>query len=32
MNPEVIIPALGIMTGIIVPVSVFIWLYFEEQR
>ena len=24
MNPEVVIPVLGIMTGIIVPVSVFI--------
>ena len=31
MNPEVVIPVLGIMTGIIVPVSVFIWLYFEGK-
>ena len=31
MNPETIIPVLGIMTGIIVPVSVFIWLYFESK-
>ena len=31
MNPEVLIPALGIMTSIIVPVSVFIWLYFESK-
>ena len=31
MNPEVVIPVLGIMTGIIVPVSVFIWLYFESK-
>ena len=31
MNPETIIPVLGIMTGIIVPVSVFIWLYFISK-
>ena len=31
MNPEVIIPMFGILTGIIVPVSVFIWLYFESK-
>ena len=31
MNPEVVIPVLGIMSGIIVPVSVFIWLYFEGK-
>jgi len=31
MNPETIIPVLGIMTGIIIPVSVFIWLYFEGK-
>ena len=31
MNPEVFIPALGIVTSIIVPVSVFIWLYFESK-
>ena len=31
MNPEVIIPIFGISTGIIVPVSVFIWLYFESK-
>ena len=31
MNAETIIPVLGIMTGIIVPVSVFIWLYFESK-
>ena len=31
MNPELIIPVLGIMTGIIVPVSVFVWLYFEGK-
>jgi len=31
MDAETIIPVLGIMTGIIVPVSVFIWLYFESK-
>ena len=31
MGPETIVPALGIMTGIIVPISVFIWLYFESK-
>ena len=31
MNPEVVIPLVGIMTGIIVPVSVLIWLYFEGK-
>ena len=32
MNPETIIPVLGIMTGIIVPVSVFIWLYLMKAK
>jgi hypothetical protein len=31
MGPETIVPVLGIMTGIIIPVSVFIWLYFESK-
>ena len=31
MNSETIVPVLGIMTGIIVPVSVFVWLYFESK-
>ena len=31
MDTETIIPALGMLTGIIVPVSVFIWLYFESK-
>ena len=31
MSPELIIPVLGIMAGIIVPVSVFIWLYLESK-
>ena len=28
---ELLIPILGILTGIILPVSVFIWLYFESK-
>ena len=28
---ELLIPILGILTGIIVPISVFIWLYFESK-
>ena len=31
MNLELIIPVWGIMTGIILPVSVFVWLYFEGK-
>ena len=31
MSPEVIIPVLGIMTGIIVPLGVFVWLYLESK-
>ena len=33
MGPETetIVPVLGIMAGIIIPVSVFIWLYFESK-
>ena len=31
MDLEILIPVLGIMTGIIVPVSVFLWLYFESK-
>jgi len=31
MDQDIIIPALGILTGMIVPVSVFIWLYYEEK-
>ena len=30
-NPEIIIPALGIMCGIIVPLAVFVWLYKESK-
>ena len=28
---ELLIPILGMLTGIILPVSVFIWLYFESK-
>ena len=28
---ELLIPILGILTGLILPVSVFIWLYFESK-
>jgi|TARA_B100002019_G_C21143882_1_gene534683 hypothetical protein len=31
MSPEIIIPSLGIMTGIIVPLGVFVWLYLESK-
>ena len=31
MSPEIIIPSLGIMTGIIVPLAVFVWLYLESK-
>lgn len=31
MGPEIVIPSLGILTGIIVPVAVFIWLYLESK-
>ena len=31
MGLELIVPVLGIMTGIIVPAAVFVWLYFESK-
>ena len=31
MSPELIVPVLGIMTGIIVPIAVFVWLYLESK-
>ena len=31
MGLEILIPVLGIMTGIIVPLGVFIWLYLESK-
>ena len=31
MNPEIVIPALGMMTGIIIPLAVFVWLYLENK-
>ena len=32
MNSDTIIPILGILTGIIVPIAVFIWLYHDEKN
>ena len=31
MSPEIVIPSLGMLTGIIVPVAVFVWLYLESK-
>ena len=31
MDAEILIPSLGIMTGIIVPIAVFVWLYLESK-
>ena len=31
MNPEIVIPSLGMLTGIIIPVAVFVWLYLESK-
>ncbi len=31
MNPEVVIPVMGMMTGIIIPLGVFVWLYLESK-
>ena len=31
MSPEVVIPSLGMLTGIIIPVAVFVWLYLESK-
>ena len=31
MYPEIVIPALGMMTGIIIPLGVFVWLYLESK-
>ena len=31
MGLELIVPVLGIMTGIIIPIAVFIWLYIESK-
>ena len=33
MNPEqfIIIPILGILAGIIIPISVFIWQYYDQK-
>ena len=31
MNSEIVIPALGMLTGIIIPLGVFVWLYLESK-
>ena len=31
MNSEIVIPALGMLTGIILPLGVFVWLYLESK-
>ena len=31
MDQNIIIPIFGMLTGIIIPVSVFIWLYMDEK-
>ena len=31
MEPQLIIPVLGILTGLIIPIAVFIWLYYEGK-
>ena len=31
MSPEIVIPSLGILTGIILPLAAFIWLYLESK-
>ena len=32
MNLEAIIPILGMLTGIIIPLAVFVWLYFDAKN
>jgi hypothetical protein len=31
MGPEIVVPSLGMLTGIIIPVAVFLWLYLESK-
>ena len=31
MEQQLIIPILGMLTGLIIPIAVFIWLYFEGK-
>jgi hypothetical protein len=31
MNAELIIPVIGMLTGIIIPISVFIWQYYDAK-
>ena len=32
MDVKLIIPILGIITGIIIPIAVFIWLYYDAKN
>ena len=32
MNDNVIVPILGILTGIIIPLGLFVWLYFDAKN
>jgi hypothetical protein len=31
MDQQLIIPILGMLTGLIIPIVVFVWLYFEGK-
>lgn len=31
MDQQLIIPILGMLTGLIIPIAVFVWLYFEGK-
>lgn len=31
MDQQIIIPILGMLTGLIIPIAVFVWLYFEGK-
>lgn len=31
MNAQLIIPVLGILTGITIPIAVFIWMYYDSK-
>ena len=31
MGPEIVVSSLGMLTGIIIPVAVFVWLYLESK-
>lgn len=32
MNVELIIPVVGILAGILIPIAVFVWLYFDAKN